>query len=275
MSRRNRRKKGGPSDGLTGALLTAVGLVLIGALAGLAWWVNQRKIELGADNCPLRQDPRAIHVVIFDRSDRVSGQQAQRIRQVMQQLKNTASFAYRFDIYTFEGDSKNELRPILRVCSPGRPEDANELIENAEFIRRDFETKFANALDDTVEFLLKESERPTSPIIESLKAATITSFGRLDGSRKIPLHVTLFSDMIQHSPLYSQIRSKSDFAKLSKEQVWPTLRSDLKGAQVEIYYLLRGQKGSDGRPVQTSGHQEFWRYLIPASNGRLTHLESL
>jgi len=277
MSRRNRRRKGGgPSDGVTGALLTVLGIVLIAALAGLAWWVNKTKIPLGADNCPLNQDPRAVHVVIFDRSDPISGQQAQRIRQEMEKLKKAASFAYRFDIYTFEGDSKNELQPILKVCSPGRPEEANDLIENPDMIRRDFEEKFAKALDETVEFLLKESERPTSPIIESLKAATITSFGRLEGLKKIPLRVTLFSDMIQHSSLHSQIRFKSDFAKLSKEQVWPTLRPDLKGAQVEMFYLLRpGQKGPDGRPVQSSGHQRFWEDLVAAGNGRLTSVEPL
>ena len=275
MSRRNRRRKGGgPSDGVTGALLTVLGIVLIAALAGLAWWVSITKIELGADNCPLKQDPRAVHVVIFDRSDPISGQQAQRIRQEMEKLKKAASFAYRFDIYTFEGDSKNELQPILKVCSPGRPEEANDLIENPDMIRRDFEEKFAKALDETVEFLLKEWERPTSPIIESLRGAAITSFGRLDG-KQIPLRVTLFSDMIQHTPLYSQIRSKSDFAKLSKEQVWPTLRPDLKGAQVEIYYLLRGQKGHDGRPVQSRGHQLFWEQLVGAGNGRLTSVEPL
>ena len=220
-------------------------------------------------NCP-KDGPQAVHVVIFDRSDPISGQQAQRIRQIMQQLKNSASRGHRFDIYTFEGDSKNELLPILQVCSPGRPEEAKELIENAEFIRRDFEEKFAKTLDATVDLLLKEEKRPSSPIIESLKAATITSFGSLSRSGEIPLRVTLFSDMIQNSRLYSQFKSESDFNKLSKNRIWPTLRPDLKGAEVEIYYLLRPEpKGPDGRPIQRHRHVEFWKHLIEAGNGRI------
>ena len=134
----------------------------------------------------------------------------------MHELKSSASFGYRLDIYTFEGDARNELHPFFKRCSPGLAKEANELIENPDMIRRDFEEKFAKALDKIVDLLLKELTRPTSPILESLKAATITSFGSLGGSKPIPLRVTLFSDMVQHSALYSQFRSESDFTKLSK-----------------------------------------------------------
>jgi hypothetical protein len=212
--------------------------------------------------------------VIFDRSDPISRQQAQRIRQVMHQLKNSASFGYRFDIYTFEGDTRNDLQPLLQVCSPGRAEEANQFYQNPDLIRRDFEEKFVKVLDEIVELLLKEWKRPTSPLIESLRAAAITSFGSLIEPNKVPLRVTVFSDMVQNTTPYSQIRSESDFTQLSKNPVWPSLRPDLRGAEAEIYYLLRPEaKRPGGRPIQNRGHQEFWELLIRASNGRLTKIE--
>lgn len=275
MPRRRRAKTGMP-DALVGVLLTVVGLIVIAALVFGAMWVRRTKVQLDQlTNCPLA-GPRAVHVVIFDRSDPISGQQAQRIKHAMNELKTAAAFGYRFDIYTFEGNSKSALQPILSICSPNRPEDANEFIENPELIRRRYEEKFVQILDETVDFLLKESTRPTSPIIESLKAAAITSFGPLNEIKNIPLRVTLISDMVQHSPLYSQFRTESDFQLLSKNPIWPSLRPDLKGADTEIYYLLRPEaKRPSGAPIQTTGHQMFWGQVITAANGRITKIEPL
>jgi hypothetical protein len=275
MARRSRRKRrGGLPDWLTGALLGAIGLLLIGALVGLNVYFDHAKKKLGSDNCPLGEAPQAIHVLIFDRSDPISEQQAQRVKQLMKQLKDAASFGYRFDIYTFEGDAKRELHPELRVCSPGRPEDANELIENPELVRRNFEKAFSERIDQVVNQLLMETTRPSSPIIESLRAAAITSFGPLPDTSKVLLKVTLFSDMIQNSPLYSHFRSETEFSVLSKNAIWPSLRPNLRGADVEIYYLLRPEaKRTNGSSIQNRGHQKFWEDLVGQSNGRISRIE--
>jgi hypothetical protein len=283
MVRRTRRSKRGMADATAGALLTVVGLALILALGGAVWWVRSTRVALDPQtNCPA-DGPRAVHVVIFDRSDPVSPQQRQRIRQVMDKLKSEAPFGYRFDIYTFEGDAKNVLEPIRVVCSPGPPWKANWLIENPERVLRNYEERFASVLDQAIDPLLKSSVQPSSPIIESLRSAAISSFGPLKESfdplrkpseaaprqsRKVPLRVTLFSDMIQNTAFYSQIRLDWDFDKLSKHPEWPSLRPDFNGADVEIFYLLRPQKGPGGRPVQSRGHQAFWEALVAASNGR-------
>jgi hypothetical protein len=270
MPRRN-LKKSGIGDWGTGMALTAVGVALIAALAYGAWYLKSTHVVLDAENCP-KAGPRAIHMIVFDRSDPITRQQAQRIEQVMQRFKNEAKFGYRFDLYTFEGDTKNVLEPILRVCSPQRPEEANELIENPERIKKLYDEKFSAELDRTIRALLVESTRDNSPIIESLKAAAITSFGPVDKG-KIPLRVTLVSDMVQHTSLYSHFKAEADFTALARSPVWPTLRPDLKGAGVDILYLLRPNAKRAGVPIQSRGHQTFWEQLISAGGGRLLSVE--
>jgi len=206
-------------------------------MGGGAWWLRKSKPPLDADNCP-RSGPTALHVIMIDRSDPISGQQAQRIRQHVQNLKSDAAFGARFDVYTFEGDTKNEILPIARVCAPGRPEEANELIENPDLVRRRYEERFSVVLDRAIAELLQEATRPNSPIIESLRAAAITSFGSVKGG-KIPLRVTLVSDMVQHTALASHFKAEPSFTQLSKTQAWAALQPNLKGADVEILYLLR------------------------------------
>jgi len=264
---RGRRSSRDRGDKAIGVLLGIAGIVLIAALAGGAWWLRKAKEPLDADNCP-RSGPRAVHVIMIDRSDPMTGQQAQAVRQRVEKLKSDANFGTRFDVYTFEGDSKNEMRPILRVCAPGRPEEANELIENPEFVRRRYEERFSQILDRSVAELLKLSTLPNSPIIESLRAAAITSFGPLTAGQ-IPLHVTLVSDMVQNTARISHFRSEPNFLQLEKSPVWTSLQPDFKGADVEILYVIRPEAKRGSAVIQSRGHQLFWEQLIAASDGRL------
>ena len=272
MSRRSRAKREGFGK-LLGVLLGFVAIVVLIAMGGAAWWLRKTKEPLDAENCP-RSGPRSIHVIMIDRSDPISGQQAQRIRQTINKAKNDAPFARRFDVYTFEGDAKNEMTPILRVCAPGRPEDANEFIENPDLIRRRYEERFSSVLDKTIDELLREQTRPNSPIIESLRAASITSFGQIVAG-KTPLQVTLVSDIIQHSTATSHFKAEPNFAQLSKLAVWPAVQPILKGADIDILYLLRPSAVRGGAAIQTRGHQLFWEQLIGASGGRLNSIQPL
>lgn len=249
-----------------------VGVALIIGLGALSWWVKTNKVVLGADNCPLK-GPTAIHVIMIDQSDPISGQQSQQIREYLSGIKKHAAFGTRFDIYTFEGNTTDELRPKLSICAPGKPEEANELIENPERIKRVYDQKFSAQIDASLEKLLNASALPTSPIIESIRAASITSFGNADDN--LPLHLTLISDMIQHSAAFSQFRSESNFEQLSKSAAWPALMPPLRGAETEILYLLRDDAKRNGKPIQNRGHQEFWEHLISSSGGQLASIRPL
>jgi hypothetical protein len=147
MVRRSRKKRAAVMDRSIGILLIFVGVVLIGLLAGAAWWLKRSRPAVDAEtNCPV-SGPQIVHALMFDRSDPISGQQAQRIKFAVNELKRTAAFGYRFDIYTFEGDAKNVLLPVLQICSPGKPEDANELYQNPDLVRRRYEERFSSVLD--------------------------------------------------------------------------------------------------------------------------------
>jgi hypothetical protein len=274
MVRRNRKKRAAFMDRSVGILLIFIGVVLIVLLAGGAWWLKRSRPVVEADtNCPT-SGPQVVHALMFDRSDPISGQQAQRIKFAVNELKRTAAFAYRFDIYTFEGDAKNVLLPVLQICSPGKPEDANELYQNPEMVRRRYEERFSSVLDATIKDLLRESTRQDSPIIESLRAAALTSFGPVDESRT-KLRLTMISDMVQHSAQNSHFRAEPNFQQLSKNQIWASLRPNLKQAEVDILYLLRPSAKRGGTSIQTRGHQLFWEQLIQNGNGIVTKIDPI
>lgn len=273
MARRGRRSRG-LSDGTTGLLLGLVGIVLIGALAGGYWFIKGSKQVLDAEtNCP-KSGPSGIHVILFDRSDPISEQQAQRIRQTIEKFKSDAALGLRFDLYTFQGDTIHALQPKLRICAPGKPNEANVLIENPESVKRRYETKFAAVLDQTVAELLRGSQEKNSPIIESLRAATISSFGPVEAGQ-MPLRLTMISDMVQNTALSNQFQNEPNFQQLSRTNVWPTLQPQLKGADVDILYLLRLSALRKGAPIQNRGHQVFWEQLVTGSGGHILSITPL
>jgi len=273
MVRRSRASKRSGRDKIYGLVLALIGILLICALGGGALWLRKTKVTLDADNCPLT-GPSSVHLIMIDRSDPITGQQAQRVRQYIQKLKNEASAGTRFDVYTFEGDIRNEMVPMIRVCAPGRPQDANELYENPDLIRKRYEERFSAVLDRTIETLLKESTRQNSPIIESLRAAAITSFGPFTAGA-ITLHVTLVSDMVQHTGLISHFKTEPNFGLLSRMPAWASLQPNLKGADVVILYLLRPTAKRGPMTIQNRGHELFWEQLIGASGGRLESIEPI
>lgn len=278
MSRTKRKKKARRDVGF-GVALGLIGIVLVAALAGVAWWLNATKVELdAATNCPI-SGPLAVHAIIFDRSDPISQQQGQRVTQRISQLIQTATQGERFDIYVVGGDAQRSLLPILKACSPGRGDDANPLYQNPKQIRQQFEERFAGALREATQRLLEASVEPSSPIVESIKAAAITSFGEitpdaLPCSRRT-LKLTIISDLIQHSPLNSHFRGQVDFDNLARTKSWLSLRPDLNGVQVSILYALRPNATQAQRTIQNRGHQLFWEKLISNSGGCITTFDPI
>ena len=96
------------------------------------------------------------------------------------------------------------------------------MIENPEFVRRRY-ADFSTTLDQTIDSLLTATTRPNSPIIESLRAAALSSFGP-DDVQNVPLKATLISDMVRNTTMVSHYRSSPDFSALSKTMAWATLK---------------------------------------------------
>jgi hypothetical protein len=270
MARRRKRSRSGLPDGLVGALLGLTGLIVIGAIGGGFWYLKKTRIALDLEsNCPVN-GPTAIHAILFDRSDPISDQQGQRIRQLIIKYKESARSGLRFDLYTFNGDTSHVLTPKLQLCAVGK--EANELIENPERVRQRYEKKFSDVLDQSVGELLRGSKEAKSPIIESIRAAAISSFGAIEPGQ-MPLRMTLISDMIQNTALYSNFQVEPDLQQLSRSPLWPALEPQLKGAEVDVVYLLRASATRKGVPIQSRGHQGFWEQLIAASGGRLMSID--
>jgi hypothetical protein len=122
--------------------------------------------------------------------------------------------------------------------------------------------------------LLQTSTQGTSPIIESIRGAAITSFGAYERG-ELSLRITMISDMVQNSTLNNHFKLEPNFQQLSRTSAWSSLQPHLKGAEADILYLIRPSARRGNALIQTRGHQQFWEELISASGGRLNAIEPI
>ena len=270
-NRSGRRSRSDTGKTLQGVVLGVIGVLLIGGLVGANFWIQSTTTKLDEANCPV-DGPRGVHMIMIDRSDPITGQQGLRIKQMIDRIADESETGERFDFFVFEGDSKQVLNPTLSVCAPGRPEDASELYQNPEKIRKRYEEDFIMRVKSVVDELTSENELDSSPILESIRAASLWSFGK-HSSGEVPLKLTLISDMIQNSALLSQYKGNVTFDDFQKSDEWLAARPPLKGASVDILYLLRGVTSPRAKAVQNRGHQLFWEQLVFASGGKLTGID--
>jgi len=272
MARKRRKRR--DWDKVRGVLAGIFGLILIAGLGGATWYWTSKQPKLDeATGCPTT-GPTAVHAILIDRSDPITPLQGQRIRQTVDRYVQAARIGERFELYIANSDAVNVLTAVAGVCNPGRGDQANELYQNPRMIQRQFDEKFLNVLHQNLDNLLKASTADSSPILESIRAVGVAAFGNVEPGA-IPLQLTIVSDMVQHSAANSHFRGETNFVELSRKPAWRSLQANLKGAKVEVLYLLRADAKRNGVPIQNRGHETFWENAIKADEGMLVAFDPL
>jgi hypothetical protein len=221
-----------------------------------------------ASLCP-RTGPTGVHAILVDRSDPISALQATRVKQILDRAVLDASVGTKVALFIADSDGTAGPTSVLALCNPGR--EANPLYQNPRMVRDQYERDFKARLDASLSGLMTASTRDSSPIMESLKAVCIEAFGAAPSS--VPLRLTVVSDMIQHSAIASHYRDR-DYEALLRSPRLQTLRTDCRGADVDVVYLLRPtQRGQPG--VQTRAHQSFWDRYLQSLNARPRSIEPI
>ena len=261
---RTDRKQGrGPSP----ASVLVPLLLIIGLVSAISYgWYMARKADIPIDeltNCPTKQGPSAVHVVLIDVTDELSALTRDEILQHVQRIQGKVGYLDRIEVFGLGPNDEGITEPLFAACNPGRVEDMNALYQNpmlAEKRWMAFDGKLEQALMDVV--TTEESQR--SPILEAIRRISVKTFGEpeFDRSEKF---LYVFSDLLQHNPgIYSQytrpLQSYEAFLSSGKH---PTPQANLTGVQVEFFYLSPQKT----RHLQGEEHIRFWESFVQKSGG--------
>jgi hypothetical protein len=250
-----RKKKG---DGLA----SLMGIVMIGVFAvvvagGAGWYFMQRQAARDVDpvtHCP---KDRIDHVtaVVIDLTDLVSKTQAVAIENEMGKLRSSTPKYGRLDIYTILSAAGAARDPVFSLCNPGSGADVkSDLSGNRAMENRRFEEAFGARLDMILSEALKVTPTEASPIFEAIQFAAVRSFGGELVREAQSKRLVVISDMLHHSPEFSQYRPTPPHAEFRRSQYYARIKPQLRGATVDMYVIFRDTR----RNVQQKPWQDFW-----------------
>lgn len=195
--------------------------------------------------------------VLIDATDALNASQVKTIREEINALRKRLTLHEWVGIFVLDEDNLVLPRPEVALCNPGDESTANPLYENPHQIRRRFEQEFRAPIEASVERLARLPSKPTSPILEMIRAVALDrNFDSTKNRRLI-----IVSDLLQNVPDYSHYRQDADFDRWrDMPYAREFLELSLLDVEVEVLYLKR----TDARSLQTHGHIAFWEGYFDA-----------
>jgi len=227
---------------------------------------NQEIARVSKDTfCEKGNLPQVI-MVLVDATETIDPVQSERaISALMREVENSPKRA-RIDVFYTRPQGKTLVQPLFSKCNPGLAKSG--IYSDAAAATKRFSEDYVDALEDAFSEAIGQKPANTSPILESIRAASTRSFSRVPNTTE--RRIILISDMLQHSDIESHYKQIGNFREFKASSGWPKAIVDLGNSEVRIMYITR----SKARKLQGREHQAWWESYFLAVHGRLIGMES-
>lgn len=212
--------------------------------------------------CPAKPD--SLTVLLVDVTDPMTVPQKQDFRNQLDRLTAEIPRYGKFVITKVDPVSEKLLVPIVTRCNPGVGSDTSDLDGNPAKLDKLHREQFIAPIQDAYDQILSASEASRSPILESIQSINLTEFGSDQGSG-VRKRLIVASDLLQNTNELSFYKQLPDSESLLRTQSFSRVRTDLRGVEVDLWMLQRGDSSSS----QPRALPELWTEIIDAQGGRL------
>ena len=269
MSRRARRKAAVIAQWRSTMAPLGLGALLIIGIVAL-YQVGDRPPETDDRLCPKDTGAVGATVLLLDTSDPLTAKHRAELERLAGQI--ASQNAGRMGIapgellavyeMTHDPGSPNKL---LEVCRPFKnPKDRtwrDDIHQGRRFAARDwnrFEDALANGFPER-----DGEEQTTSPLLETITVLAPRHMPGKLGDEHFPVHLIVFSDLLQHTPRLSHYGSYPDADQL--RHLARDLLTDLTGTRVSLFRLERPKYAK----WQTEHHYYWWTELVQEQGGQV------
>jgi len=261
MARRGRPRRGGEGWLIAGGIaMGAIALVGFGWLYSIYREGTENLVTLTPSTlCPVN-GPRAFTAVLIDRTDAISEVSRADVAVKLHDLLDLVPRYGQLELFSITATVKVPMAAELSKCNPGQGKYVDPMTGAPEMVQKTFASQFQAPLDSALSQMLALNEAPASPIMEAIQAVAVSSFSG-EARRDRPKKLIIVSDLLQHSPNFSQYRDRAaTFAQFQKSAGYKAVAADIRGVDVEILYLQRATQHG----LQTDDHIRFWRDYFAA-----------
>lgn len=259
---RPRRTRAGDVAKLFAALIVSAA-ALAAAGVGIYFWATVPRPPLRNQQtfCPV-DGPAAITVMLLDTSDPLppatKDEVTKRLTDIADELPEYAAL----DIRLLDPNQRAG-RQIFAMCNPGDGRGLNEFTGNPSLAKRRWRERFREPLDRALNSGLVAQRSDSSPLLLTLQGIALDRFiGKAVAD--LPKSLVVVSDMIEYEKDYSQYPPRDlSYQRFRASPLYLKLRTDLGGAQVQIFYIQRLTKP----PIDSAAHIRFWIDWIADNHG--------
>ena len=268
--RSKQHKKPGDSAKLALTAVLAIATLFAGGF-GIYLWANASR-PVSRDPvtmCPI-DGPAEINVVLIDTSDEVPAPTRKEAFAILIDFAEALPENALLDIRILDPKFASG-RPLLTLCNPGDGRGLSEFDANPRLASKRWREKFREPLERALGDGFQTQDAKSSPILATLQGIALDRFtgARAERSKK---HLIVVSDFFEHSPPdYSQYDGDLRYERFKKSQMYKKVRTDLHGADVDLYYVQRRTK----RSVDTGAHIQFWVDWVQDNDGRFSKARKL
>lgn len=230
MSREMRPRR--RTSDLKGVVVLALAILIVAALFVVPRLGESR---LGPDLCH-PSGPSGLLVLAVDATDRLSEAQVLDVKNRMQREVTDLRSNWRVEIWNIAPASGVPVVVGQPLCKPER--DVNIWTANPKLAQKRFD-QFTASIDKTLNELLSRPASSGSPILESLQAMGLRSFGAPTLPRATERRIVLVSDLVQNTSRLSFLRGLPQYESFRNGSDFDALRAPISETRVDVLFLAR------------------------------------
>jgi hypothetical protein len=252
LARYTGSKQGRAPGGPNVPVLLGSGVAILMLFGGGYLWLKNAALSAETDiatGCLLRRQTPEAMLVLVDETDKLTKENAERIRTHVVDRVNELPRYSRVIIVPFGGDLAKPLQPVFDKCVPGRGDQAGPT-EGSLILKKQYE-EFSRTFDGLVDKLQEIPDSKTSPIAEQVVRAASDEVLHWDGQSR---SLYLVTDGLESSIYWTkELRLNKPSGDI------------LRGVKVE-YFEVGNEKASR---YQTAALREQWKNWLAGAGAEV------
>lgn len=238
--------------------------LIILIMACVAYFVMTQEDEIDKMTLCPANGPKGHYVLLVDKTDPLTFLQKEAFEVTLKELvERKIPEGYLLSVFALGEDFKENAKPLVELCNPGRGDNKSEMNTNPKKLERQYQENFLKPLLKQSEQLLGKQSAETSPIFEMLQLVSINAFRTHDikGERRL----ILMSDMLHNTPQFSMYKDKNlvDYAVFATSDYGRKTQLNLPEVEIELHYLMNTPQ------FQTKRNLKFWEDYFNKAGARI------
>lgn len=265
-SSRNRKVKRNSRSNIIATFMFAASFAIIFGLGYLYFMAKNQVDEIDSATFCHKGEPTAVTAILIDHTDNINATQKAALEIRLWDIAKSIPKNSVIRVYSVGGVAKQVLVPDIVLCNPGNGETVSSITGNKVLATKRYEQKFKEPITKILDRIVSGGTAEESPIMKSLQSVAVTSFVGEDKniSRK---KLILVSDLLEHTSAFSVYKGVPDFESYKNTSNWSSVKADLTGVDVEIFFLRR--EGEER--LQNVKLRDFWTKFIENQGASVTH----